>query len=211
MTRLAALLLLVGLAEPRAELKLHGLFGDGMILQRDAPCPVWGCAARGADISVSILGQTKATKAGADGRWMLKLDPIPAGGPHTLKVNQITIRDVLVGDVWLASGGANMEMPVKTALISKTEPDDSPVAMIRFFVVPRRDSDKPLRDPRPNSLNPSSPTRLDTEGSHERTPDSRTSVRQSAGADGLPGRGRQPPAAAPPPPLPLSSAFRSVL
>jgi len=117
-----------------------------MILQRDAPCPVWGSAAPGAEISVSILGQTKATKAGADGRWTVKLDPIHAGGPHELKVNQITIRDVLVGDVWLASGGANMEMPVKAALISKTEPDDSPVAMIRFFVVPHRDSDKPLRD-----------------------------------------------------------------
>src|SRR5262249_9360764 len=143
---LAALLLLGPTLEPRAELKLHGLFGDGMILQRDIACPVWGTAAPGEEISVAILGQTKTTRAGADGRWMLKLDPIPAGGPHELKVNQLTIRDVLVGEVWVASGGSNLEMPVKAALLSRTEPDDSPVAMIRFFVIPRRDSEKPLKN-----------------------------------------------------------------
>jgi sialate O-acetylesterase len=145
-TRVALLILLVGWAVPRAEVKLHGLFGDGMILQRDVPCPIWGSAAPGATISVAILGQTKTTKAGGDGRWMLKLDPIPAGGPHELKVNDRTIHDVMVGEVWLASGGANMEMPVKAALLAKTEPDDSPVAMIRFFVVPRRDAEQPLAD-----------------------------------------------------------------
>jgi sialate O-acetylesterase len=137
---------LCALPAPSAELKLHRLFGDGMILQRDIACPVWGSAAPGEEVSVSILGHSRTAKAGADGRWMLKLDPIPAGGPHELKVNQLTIRDVMVGEVWLASGGANMELPVKAALISKTEPDDSPVPMIRFFVVPRRDSEKPLKD-----------------------------------------------------------------
>jgi sialate O-acetylesterase len=145
-TRLAVLLILVGWTPPRDEVTLHGLFGDGMILQRDTPCPVWGSAAPGTEIRVAILGQTKSTKAGADGRWMLRLDPIPAGGPHELRVNDRTIRDVLVGEVWLAAGGASMEMPVKAALLAKTEPDDSPVAMIRFFVVPRRDSDQPTND-----------------------------------------------------------------
>jgi sialate O-acetylesterase len=145
-TRLAILIALLGWAGPRAELKLHGLFGDGMILQRDMPCPVWGSAAPGEEITVSIVGQTKTTKAGADGRWMLKLDPLPAGGPHELKVNKVTLHDVMVGEVWLASGGSNMEMPVKAALLAGTEPDESPVAMIRFFVVPRRDSEKPLTD-----------------------------------------------------------------
>jgi len=132
--------------EPRAELKLHALFSDGMILQRDAACPVWGTASPGDEATVPILGRTKRAKAGADGRWSLKLDPLPAGGPHDLKINDRTIRDVLVGEVWLASGGANMELPVKSALIAKTEPDDAPVAMIRFFVVPRRDAEQPQKD-----------------------------------------------------------------
>src|SRR6185295_15661202 len=137
---------LVSARESRAELKLHGLFGDGMILQREIPCPVWGTSTPGDAVSVSIAGQTKSTKAGADGRWSLKLDPLKAGGPYELKVNHLVLRDVLVGEVWLASGGENMEMPVKTALISKTEPDDNPAAMIRFFVVPRRESETPLKD-----------------------------------------------------------------
>jgi len=149
--RIAGLLLLLAASlgaapEPRAELKLHGLFGDGMILQRGIPCPVWGTAAPGDPVSVSFVGQTKTAKTGADGRWSVKLDPLSAGGPHELKVNQLTIRDVMVGEVWLAAGGANMEMPVKSALLAKTEPDDSPVAMIRFFVVPRRESETPEKD-----------------------------------------------------------------
>jgi sialate O-acetylesterase len=97
-------------------------------------------------VTVTILGRTRRTKAGADGRWSVKLDPLPAGGPHELQVNDRTIRDVMVGEVWLASGGANMELPVKSALIAKTEPDDEPVAMIRFFVVPHRDAEQAERD-----------------------------------------------------------------
>ena len=146
MTRLLALLLLLGALPPRAEVKLHGLFNDGMILQRDAPCPVWGTAAPGAEVRVTILGQTRTAKAGADGRWSVKLDPMAAGGPHELQVNDRTIRDVLIGEVWLAAGGANMEMPVKTALLAKTESDEGSVAMIRFFVVPRRESEQPVKD-----------------------------------------------------------------
>jgi sialate O-acetylesterase len=146
-TLVALFLLSLGAApEPRAGLKLHGLFGDGMLLQREIACPIWGTAAPGEEVTVSILQQTKSTKAGADGRWSVKLDPLPAGGPHELKVNDRTIRDVLVGEVWLASGGANMDLPVKSALIAKTEPDDNPVAMIRFFTVPRGFSEKPETD-----------------------------------------------------------------
>jgi sialate O-acetylesterase len=148
--RAAALLfLLVSLGsarEPRGELKLHGLFSDGMILQRDMACPVWGTARPGDEVTVSILGRTKRATAGADGRWTVKLDPMSAGGPHELRVNSLTIQGVMVGEVWLASGGANMELPVKSALIAKTEPDDAPVAMIRFFVIPRRDAERPERD-----------------------------------------------------------------
>ena len=130
----------------RPPLKLHGLFGDGMVLQRDIACPVWGTAAPGEAVTVEILGRTKTTQAGADGRWSVKLDPLSAGGPHELKVNDLTVRDVLVGDVWLAAGASNMEMPVKAAQIAKTEPDEGPVAMVRFFVVPRREEEEPQKD-----------------------------------------------------------------
>lgn len=132
--------------EPRPDLKINRLFADGMVLQRDVRCPVWGTAAPGEAIRVSIAGQAQVTHAGADGRWSLSLDPLPAGGPHELAVNERVLRDVMVGEVWLAAGGPNMDMPLKAAQIGKSEADDGPVSMLRFFVVPRRDSDDPERD-----------------------------------------------------------------
>lgn len=150
MIRAALLILLAGSAAsgnaPRVDLKLHALFTDGMVLQRDQPCPVWGTAAPGEEVSVSIVGRTKSAKAGADGRWSVKLDPMAAGGPHELKVNGTTVRDVMVGEVWLAAGGSNMHLPLKSALIAKTEPDEGPIPMVRFFVVPRSGSPEPEKD-----------------------------------------------------------------
>src|SRR5436190_1983144 len=64
--------------EMRAELKLNGLFGDGMVLQRGVPCPVWGTAGPGDVVTVSIVGKYKTVKAKADGRWSVKLDPLSA-------------------------------------------------------------------------------------------------------------------------------------
>lgn len=140
------LLLLCAPASVRPPLKLHGLFGDGMVLQREIACPVWGTAAPGETVTVEICGRTKTVQVGPDGRWSVRLDPLPAGGPHELRVNDHAIRDVLVGDVWLAAGGSNMAMPVKEALIATTQPDEGPVAMVRFFVVPRREEDEPRKD-----------------------------------------------------------------
>src|SRR4051812_27255966 len=93
-------------AEPPAELEMQGLFADGMVLQRDLPCPVWGTASPGDVVDVSIAGQKKSAKTGPDGRWSLRLEPMTAGGPHELAVSgpsTIAVRDVLVGEVWLAS------------------------------------------------------------------------------------------------------------
>jgi sialate O-acetylesterase len=149
MIRKSGRLLLLGLAasalglspEPRLDLKLHGLFGDGMVFQRETACPVWGTASPGASVSVSIAGQAKTAKAGPDGRWSLKLDPMKAGGPHEMKVNALVVKDVLVGEVWLAAGGSNMDMPVKTAQTALSDPDNDPFPMVRFFIAPRRQSE----------------------------------------------------------------------
>jgi sialate O-acetylesterase len=134
--------------EPRADLKLHGLFTDGLVLQRDVPCPVWGTAAPGDTVLVALAAQKKSTKAGGDGRWSLRLDPMPAGGPFELTASvssRITIRDVLVGEVWLASGGSNMEMPLKDTKIAQTDADDS-IGQLRFFVVPPGSAEAPQKD-----------------------------------------------------------------
>jgi len=132
--------------DQRPALRLHGLFADGLVLQRDRPCPVWGAAAAGDEVTVSISGQTKTARAGADGRWSLKLDPLAAGGPYELAVSgpgTLMVKDVLVGEVWLAAGGSNMEMPLKAAKIAQTQSDDDAIARLRFFAVAKGSADEP--------------------------------------------------------------------
>ncbi|MCR9120139.1 MAG: sialate O-acetylesterase [bacterium] len=94
-----------------AEVSLPAVFSDHMVLQRELEAPVWGVADAGEEVTVSIDGQTHKTKANDDGKWSIKLKPLKAGGPHTLKVqgaNSLEFKDVLVGDVWIGSGQSNM-------------------------------------------------------------------------------------------------------
>jgi len=84
-------------------------FGHQMVLQRDRAVPVWGRAAPGAAVTVTFAGQTKTVNAEADGNWLLRLDPMRASAeprPLTLRsgAGEVTIREVLVGDVWLYAG-----------------------------------------------------------------------------------------------------------
>ena len=92
-----------------AELKLAGIFSDHMILQRDKPVPIWGWANSGEKVTVEFAGQTKTATVDANGKWLVKLDAMAADTkPHTLKVNSLAVSNVLVGEVWLASGQSNM-------------------------------------------------------------------------------------------------------
>src|SRR5260370_39843049 len=105
----AALLALVIGPHPaaRGDVKMPAIFGSHMVLQRDMKDRVWGKAAPGEEVSVSINGQTKTAKAGDDGKWSVTLDPMPAGGPHTLTVagqNKGRRGDGLVGEFWRAHG-----------------------------------------------------------------------------------------------------------
>src|SRR5579862_10010806 len=101
-----AMLLLLPLAAP-ADVRLPQIISDHMVLQRDGADPIWGWADAGEEVTVGIAGQTKTAKPGADGKWVVRLDKLAAGGPHELTVkgkNTLTIKDVLVGEVWLGSG-----------------------------------------------------------------------------------------------------------
>lgn len=110
---LLALLLCISAAGARADVSLASPFQDHAVLQRDKPLPVWGRAAPGEKVTVEFLGQKVGTTTGADGRWIVYLDPVPAiSTPTTLTVtgqNAVTLQDILVGEVWLASGQSNME------------------------------------------------------------------------------------------------------
>jgi len=111
----ASLLLAAPVAH--ATVRLPALVGSHMVLQRGRPVPVWGWAAPGEQVSVAFCGKTYAVSVpDASGRWQATLPATPAGGPYELTVkgqNTIVLTDVLVGDVWLASGQSNMQMPVK--------------------------------------------------------------------------------------------------
>ncbi|RZK51698.1 MAG: sialate O-acetylesterase, partial [Hymenobacter sp.] len=101
----------------QATVRLPALVGSHMVLQREAPVPVWGWATPGERVVVTFRGHDYPARPGAAGRWQVTLPATPAGGPYVLTVkgrkDTYTLDDVLVGDVWLASGQSNMELPLR--------------------------------------------------------------------------------------------------
>lgn len=93
----------------RADVKLPALISDGMVLQQGMVVPLWGWADDGESVTVEFQNQ-KVTATGKDGKWMLRLKPLKAGGPFTLTVsgrNRIELKNVLVGEVWICGGQSN--------------------------------------------------------------------------------------------------------
>jgi len=98
-----------------ANVTLPKIFSDGAVLQRHAAIPVWGKADAGEKVAVSLAGNRAETIATAEGRWSVTLPALKAGGPYEIVVtgnNVVTVKNVLVGEVWLASGQSNMELPL---------------------------------------------------------------------------------------------------
>jgi sialate O-acetylesterase len=121
-----------------AEVKLAGVFGDGMVLQRDAPVNVWGGANPGEKVQVEIAGKNASTVADEHGRWMLALEPMKAGGPHEMKVsgaNAITLHDVWLGEVWLCAGQSNMQFALLNATDGSREAENLAKLDLRLFQV----------------------------------------------------------------------------
>ncbi|HEY3323477.1 MAG TPA: sialate O-acetylesterase [Planctomycetota bacterium] len=118
---------------------LHPLFTDHVVLQRDVPTAVWGWTQPGKEVSVALAGKTATGTADAQGKWLVKLGALPAGGPHTLSVTgpqTAEVRDVLLGDVWICSGQSNMQMSVGGSMNAKEEIAAAAHPKIRFFSVP---------------------------------------------------------------------------
>lgn len=124
-------------------LELPLLLSDGMVVQRDAPIPVWGQAQAGESIRVRFGEQTLSTVAGQDGQWRLELAAMPAGGPYSMTIAagegaaKRTLQDVWVGDVWVCSGQSNMEWPLASTenapAVVEAENDD----LIHHFKIPK--------------------------------------------------------------------------
>lgn len=93
------------------QVKLPRLVRDSMVLQRDSKINIWGWAAKNEKVSIKFNGKNYKTKTREDGKWSIALPPMKAGGPYTMDItgsNKITLKNILIGDVWICSGQSNM-------------------------------------------------------------------------------------------------------
>jgi sialate O-acetylesterase len=129
-------------------LAMPRIFGDHMVLQRQQPIPFFGTSTPGATITVKLENQFSTTTVKPDGTWSLKLRPREAGGPYTLQVSgggYLRFEDVMVGEVWVASGQSNMELSIgQQNDVEKARQEANP--NLRMFTVGRRAPDKPAKD-----------------------------------------------------------------
>ena len=139
-----------------ADVRLPRLVGDNMVLQRDSKLQLWGWADRGEKITIEFHGQRVTTKPNAHGQWSASMGPFGAGGPYEMLVkgkNSIRLKNLLLGDVWLASGQSNMEVSVgpdgwgwKGVKNADVEIAGAQFPQIRLFKVHRRIALQPIVD-----------------------------------------------------------------
>ena len=144
------ILLILSFSVVKSQLKLAGIFGNHMVIQQGMQAPVWGKAHPGATVRVDFAGYTTIAKADNDGKWMLRMPELPAGGPFEMKVSsnsKITLTDIMVGEVWLASGQSNMAMATSSTNIDANRKDaEDDYKNIRLFTVPDATASIPLDD-----------------------------------------------------------------
>jgi sialate O-acetylesterase len=136
-------------APARADVKLPAVFGDHMVLQQQAKLPVWGTADAGEEVTVSIGDRSASAKADENGRWKVTLDALDAGGPLQMTIkgnNEIVIKDVLVGEVWVCSGQSNMQWSVAQSANPEEEIANAKHPQIRLLQVARKVANEPQSD-----------------------------------------------------------------
>lgn len=122
-----------------AKVKLPALVSDGMILQRNQKLKIWGYADAGEKVNVKFLNKTYSATADNNGNWNVMLPELKAGGPFVMTINDITLKDILIGDVWVASGQSNMELPMRRLKpLYGEEMKTVNNQNIRFFTVPQK-------------------------------------------------------------------------
>jgi sialate O-acetylesterase len=135
-------------AATRAEVKPNSLFSDGAVLQQGVAVPVWGTGKDGEQVTVKIQDQSASTTV-KDGRWLVRLKPMKAGGPFTMTItgdNTITISNLLVGEVWLCSGQSNMAFQLSRAANAAEAIAAAGDSELRLFTVPYGATDTPKTD-----------------------------------------------------------------
>jgi sialate O-acetylesterase len=131
------------------DVTLPNIIGDHMVLQQEAVVPIWGEAAAGEKITVTLGQQQKMAAADAKGRWMVKLDPLKSGGPFEMTVagnHTLTLHGIWVGEVWVCSGQSNMTWELLSSTGAKEAIAESNDPQLHLFHIPRSTSDKTGRD-----------------------------------------------------------------
>ncbi len=149
---LAGMLLLFGIspATLHAEVKLPQIFSDNMVLQANQPIHLWGWADAQEAVTILFNGKTIKAKADKSGKWEVRLQPLSYGGPYDLTVkgkkNEITLHNILLGEVWVCSGQSNMEFRVKEADNADAEIKNGDYPSIRFITVSKEMATTPKED-----------------------------------------------------------------
>jgi sialate O-acetylesterase len=149
---------------PADSLRLARIFSDGMVLQRFAPVTLWGWAVPGTPVAVMVRARTALTRADANGAWRVRLPTLPEGGPYEIHIegarSRLVLRDVMVGDVWVASGQSNMEFHVDQVTNAQAEIAAAHDPQIRHFTVPESWSEQPQGDVAGGSWEPADPAHV---------------------------------------------------
>ena len=133
----------------KADVTLPKIFSSNMVLQQGIEIPVWGWADKNERIRVTFNNETVRTRADKDGNWIIKLPVQKYGGPHTLTINgknTVEFTNVMVGEVWIASGQSNMEMRVDQCNNAEEEITAASYPSIRLFTVPKAVAQFPQND-----------------------------------------------------------------
>ncbi len=144
-----ALLLLFPAVSARADIALPHILAEHMVIQRGLPVHIWGKASQGESVTVTFRGTSRSATPDSLGRWSTYLPPVDAGGPFTLTIrgnNTIEFKDVLVGDVWVASGQSNMEFKLSRGSNPAAEIAAAKYPSIRRTIVDNKVSSYPLDD-----------------------------------------------------------------
>ena len=152
-----------------AQVTIPKILSSHMVMQRELPVHVWGMASPGQVVSVTFRGETRSGIADPLGHWSLYLKPGAAGGPFSLTVtpgpsaaqqeNQspIVLDDIMVGDIWLASGQSNMEFPLSRAGTAAQDLPGATNPQIRLLMIRKRSSDYAMPDADTDGWTPSTP------------------------------------------------------
>ncbi len=135
-------------------IRLAGIFGDGMVVQRDMDVPVWGWGEPHEEITIGFAGRQVRCHADSEGKWFIRIPSGAAGGPYEMKItsahDSVVLRDVLVGEVWIASGQSNMAFQLKNSIGGDSVARAAHYPDIRLFTVLKRTGIGPLEDIRPS-------------------------------------------------------------